>query len=206
MAPQSGGRILASPKLRRVALEKGLELDQLVKAGHPQPYHMRDLAALEELGAKAPAAVPTAAAQGFRLEAVTAQDGFAPFAASVAEKLADADALMAGLAGASLGAPCVVAVERFGAQRVFAVPEGRSLSAVTATEAAPALLLRDLRASALSSLSLGVEDMPVLSALSKGEGLALTLECGPDHMTPAQAIALLSEFAGRMQDPLRHLL
>ncbi len=200
------GRILTSPKLRRVALEKGLDLGALVKAGYPQPYHMRDLEALEELGAKASAAAPGVAAQGFRLEAATAQDGFAPFAASVAEMLSDADALLAGLAGASLGAPCVVAVERFGAMRALAVPAGRRLSAVTEAEAAPDLLLRDLRASALSGLSLGVEDMPVLSVLSKGDGLALTLECGPHHMTPAQAIALLSEFAGRMQDPLRHLL
>lgn len=200
------GRILASPKLRRVAQETGLDLGQLVAAGHPQPYHMRDLGVLEELGAKAVVAAPGAAAQGFRLEAVTAQDGFAPFAASVAEKLGDADALLAGLAGASMGAPCIVAVERFGAQRAFAVPAGRRLSAVTESDAAPDLLLRDLRASALSGLSLGAEDVPVLSVLSHGDGLALTLECGPDHMTPAQAITLLSEFAGRMQDPLRHLL
>jgi pyruvate/2-oxoglutarate dehydrogenase complex dihydrolipoamide acyltransferase (E2) component len=200
------GRILASPKLRRVALEKGLDIGLLMKSGHPQPYHMRDLGVLEDLSAKTSAAVTGAAAQGFRLEAVTAKDGFAAFAASVAEKLADADVLLAGLAGASMGAPCVVAVERFGAQRVFAVAEGRRLSAVTATEAAPDLLLRDLRVSALSGLSLGVEDMPVLSVLSKGDGLALTLECGPHHMTPAQAIALLSEFAGRLGDPLRHLL
>ena len=206
VATPSSGRILASPKLRSVALEMGLDLGRLVRAGHPQPYHMRDLAALEELSAKAPVAAPGAAAQGFRLEAVTAQDGLAPFAASVAEKLGDADALLAGLAGASLGAPCSVAVERFGAQRVFAVPEGRCLSAVTETDAPPDLLLRDLRASPLSGVSLGAEDVPVLSILGKGDGLSLTLECGPHHMAPAQAIALLSEFAGRMGDPLRHLL
>ncbi len=205
-AASAAGRILASPKLRRVALEKGLDLGQLVKAGHPQPYHMRDLGVLEDLSAKAPAAAPGAAAQGFRLEAVTAQDGFAPFAASVAEKLPDADALLAGLAGASLGAPCIVAVERFGAQRAFAVAANRRLSAVTETDDAPDLLLRDLRASALSGVSLGAEEVPVLSVLNKGDGLALTLEAAPHHMAPALAIALLSEFAGRMDDPLRHLL
>ena len=202
----ASGRILASPKLRRVALEKGLDLGQLVQAGHPQPYHLRDLGALEKLSAKAPEARPGSAAQGFRLEAVTAQDGFAPFAASVAEKLDDPDALLAGLAGASLGAPCIVAVERFGAQRAFAVPEGRRLSAVTETDDAPDLLLRDLRTSALSGVSLGAEEVPVLSILGKGDGLALTLEAAPHHMAPALAIALLSEFAGRMGDPLRHLL
>ena len=206
VAAPASGRVLASPKLRRVVLEKGLDLGLLVEAGHPQPYHMRDLGVLEDLSAKTPAAVTGAAAQGFRLEATTAQDGFVPFAASVAEKLTDADALLAGLAGASLGAPCIVAVERFSVQRVFAVPESRRLSAVSESDDAPDLLLRDLRASPLSGLYLGAEDMPVLSVLNKGDGLALTLECGPHHMTPAQAIALLSEFAGRMHDPLRHLL
>jgi len=208
VAAPASGRILASPKLRRVALEKGLNLGLLVKAGHPQPYRIRDLEALEELSAKAPAAVPSAAAQGFRLEAVTAQDGFAPFAHRLAETqgLKDADALLAGLAGASLGAPCIVAIERFGTQRAFAVPAGRCLSAVSESDDAPDLLLRDLRASALSGVSLGTEDLPVLSVLSKRDGLALCFECGPHHMAPAQAIALLSEFAGRMDDPLRHLL
>ena len=206
VAAPASGRVLASPKLRRVALEKGLDLGLLVKAGHPQPYHMRDLGALEDLSAKTPAAVTGAAAQGFRLEAVTAQDGFAPFAASVAETLGDADALLAGLAGASMGAPCIVAVERLGAQRAFAVPAGRRLSAVTETDAAPDLLLRNLRSSALSNIALGAEAMPVLTILSKDDGLSLILECDPRHMAPAQAIALLSEFAGRMQDPLRHLL
>ena len=206
VTPPASGRILASPKLKRVALEKGLDLGQLVKAGHPQPYHMRDLAALEELCAKAPAAAPGAAAQGYRLEAFVAQDGFAPFAASVAGTLDDTDALLAGLAGASLGAPCIVAVERFGVPRAFAVPAGRRLSGVTESDDAPDLLLRDLRASALSGVSLGAEDVPVLTLLSKGDGLALVLETAPQHMAPAQAIALLSEFAGRMADPLRHLL
>ncbi len=206
VATPASGRILASPKLRRVALEMGLDLEQLVKAGHPQPYHMRDLGALEKLSASAPEVARQAVAQGFRLEATTAQDGFAPFAASVADTLGDAEALLAGLAGASMGAPCVVAVERFGAQRTFAVPEGRRLSAVTESDAAPDLLLRDLRASALCSVSLGAVDVPVLTLLRKGDGLSLTLEAAPHHMAAAQAIALLSEFAGRMENPLRHLL
>ncbi|MCC5961839.1 MAG: pyruvate dehydrogenase [Rhodobacteraceae bacterium] len=206
VALPASGRILASPKLKRVAQEKGLDLGRLVAAGHPQPYHMRDLEVLENLPADAPAPQPGTTPQAMRLEAVVAQDGFAPFAASVAGTLDDADALLAGLAGASLGAPCIVAIEHVGVPRAFAVPAGRRLSGVTESEDAPDLLLRDLRASALCGVALGAEDVPVLSVLSKGDGLALVLECDPQHMAPAQAIALLSEFAGRMGDPLRHLL
>jgi len=55
----------------------------------------------------------------------------------------DRDALLAGLAAASLPAggasAIVVAVERFGATRAFEAPPGRQLSAVAETEAAPAI-------------------------------------------------------------------
>ena len=200
VAPTSGGRILASPKLRRVALEKGLDLTRLVQAGHPQPYHMRDLDVLESLPTASPAPQAGMAVQALRLEAGCAQDGFASFA------LWAADALLAGFAGASLGRAATVAVDRFGASRVYDVAAGRRLSAVAPSDAAPDLRVRDLRMSALSAISMGAEDVPVLTVLRQGAGLALVLECSPAQLAPDAAIALLSEFAGRMHDPLRHLL
>lgn len=206
--PQSG-RILASPKLRRVAREKGLDLARLVQAGHPQPYHMRDLDLLESRGTDAPATEQAAAAaQAIRLEADCPQDGFGAFAAWAADAqgLDDADALLAGLAGAGMGGAATVAVDRFGARRVFAVPEGRNLSAVVEIDSPPDLLLRDLRATPLRAVMIGAEDLPVLTLMQQGAGLSLVLECSPVHMTPERAITLLSEFAGRMHDPLRHLL
>jgi pyruvate dehydrogenase E2 component (dihydrolipoamide acetyltransferase)/2-oxoglutarate dehydrogenase E2 component (dihydrolipoamide succinyltransferase) len=63
-AAATGDRVLASPKLRRIALEKGLDLTRLVQAGHPQPYHMRDIEALESLSVSAPATTPGAASTG----------------------------------------------------------------------------------------------------------------------------------------------
>ena len=218
VAAPAGGRILASPKLRRVAMEKGLDLARLVQAGHPQPYHMRDLQVLEALPTQAlptqalptqaPAPQTGMAAQTMRLEAACAQDGFARFAtwAADAQGLQDADALLAGLAGASLGRAATVAVDRFGASRVYDVPEGRSLSAVTDSGNTPDLRLRDLRMGGISRVTMGAEDVPVLTLLTQGDGLALVLECTPAQLAPDQAIALLSEFAGRMHDPLRHLL
>lgn len=204
----AGGRILASPKLRRVAMAKRLDLARLVQAGHPQPYHMRDLDVLENLADKAPAPQASAAMSAIRLEAGCPEDGFTAFAqwAADAHELRNCDALLAGLAGASLGRAATVAVDRFGASRIYDVPAGRSLSAVTPSDAAPDLRLRDLRMSALSAVSMGAEDVPVLTLLTKSEGLALVLECAPAQLAPDAAIALLSEFAGRMNDPLRHLL
>lgn len=204
----AGGRILASPKLRRAALEKGLDLARLVQADHPQPYHMRDLQLLETLVAKGPAAQTGAATPAIRLEATCPTDGFAPFALWAAETqgMRDPDALLAGLAGASLGGSATVAVERFGARQVYHVPAGRRLSAVTEAEDTPDLRIRDLRMSALSGVSMGGENTPVLTLLARDEGLTLVLECAPAQLAPDQAITLLSEFAGRMHDPLRHLL
>jgi pyruvate/2-oxoglutarate dehydrogenase complex dihydrolipoamide acyltransferase (E2) component len=207
-AAADSGRVLASPKLRRIAREKGLDLDRLVQAGHPQPYHMRDLAALARLGADTPAPAHTVAAQVLRLEAACAQDGFGSFAdwAASATDVTDADALLAGLAGASTGGAATIALDRFGKRRVFAVPQGRSLSAVAQTDAPPDLRLRDLRATNLAPRQHGGRG--AAGSDPDTGGMRVWRSCwnaAPTH-APEAAIALLSEFAGRMHDPLRHLL
>ncbi|WP_372609514.1 biotin/lipoyl-containing protein [Aquicoccus sp.] len=207
-APQAGnGRILASPKARRLALEQGLDLARLVEAGHQQPFHVRDLETLRALPSATPAAEGTTAATRM-LTAEIGTDGLAAFAdwAAEARGLTDADALLAGLAGASLSPPCIVAVERFGHARHFAVPAGRALSAVNETEDAPDLILRDLRGTAIRGLAMGAEASPVLTLMTGGTGLSVTLECGPSQLDAQTAITLLSDFAGRVEQPLRHLL
>src|SRR6056297_815700 len=206
--PRANGRILASPKARRLALEQGLDLNRLVEAGHPQPYHAADIEVLKFLPT-APSAGQVAA-QSRRLTADLPKDGFAAFAAWAADNagLEDAPALLAGLAGASLGRDhAIVAVETFGQARAFAVPAG-PLGRVTPADegAAPDLTLRDLRLSQISTVDLGAEDMPVLTLTRAGDGLSITLECASHHLTASEATGLLSEFAGRMEHPLRHLL
>ncbi len=211
-APSSDGRILASPKLRRIALEEGLDLARLARAGHPQPYHMRDLAMLRSLPADAApqsVAPAIAASASMRLCATCPQDGFTEFARWAADThgLADADALLAGLAGASFGhGETVVAVERLGAVRGFHVPDARRLSVVAPSDETPALRVRDLRATAIESVSLGAEALPVLTIAQRGGALEITLECSAGQLDGPAAIALLDAFAGRMREPLRHLL
>ncbi len=207
-APRGPGeRILASPKARRMALEQGLDLGRLAEAGHPQPFHVRDLDTLRALP-EAPAAQPAAGPAARRLVAETEGDGFAGFAAWAAEAhgLNDADALLAGLAAASLGAPAPVAVERHGTARTFALPATRALSGVTETDAAPGLVVRDLRQSRLRGVEMGAEATPVLTLTATATGLSITLECGAGQLDAAAALHLITEFAGRMEQPLRHLL
>jgi pyruvate dehydrogenase E2 component (dihydrolipoamide acetyltransferase)/2-oxoglutarate dehydrogenase E2 component (dihydrolipoamide succinyltransferase) len=208
-APAAQGRILASPKARRLALERGLDLNSLVAAGHPQPYHVADLDTLAELATTTPATAPAlAAAATIRLTAELVAEGFTAFAAWAASthSVTDRDAVLAGLAGASLSQPGIVAIERHGQTRGFAIPADRALSAITASDSTPDLILRDLRDTSLRSVTAGAEDTPVLTLMSGHMGLILTLECSADQMPAPAAIALLSAFAGRMEHPLRHLL
>lgn len=201
------GRILASPKVRRLALERGLDLHRLVEAGHPQPFHVRDLDVLADLPTRIPATATVTAAP-IRLTAEIATDGFTAFAdwAAASHGLADRDAVLAGLAGASLSQPCIVAIERHGHSRRYAIPPDRALSAIIHSDDSPDLILRDLRDTALRSVAAGTEDAPVLTVMSGHAGLIITLECSADQMPALAAIAILSAFAGRMEQPLRHLL
>lgn len=201
------GRILASPKARRLALEQGLDLNRLVKAGHPQPFHVADLEVLKTMPAQA---VETAAEQSRHLTADLPTDGFAEFAEWAAQSadLKDENTLLAGLAAASLGQDnATIAVEKFGQSRAYDVPAG-AFSNITAADAdtAPDLILRDLRMSLVSTVNLGAENAAVLTLTRTGRGLSITLECAGHQLSASAAVSLISEFAGRMEQPLRQLL
>jgi hypothetical protein len=60
--------------------------------------------------------------------------------------------------------------------------------------------------SRVTTVDLGAEDAPVLTLTRAGDGLSITLECAGHHLTATEAVSLLSEFAGRVEQPLRHLL
>ena len=212
--PDPSGRILASPKARRLALEQGLDLARLAAAGHPQPFHVRDLEVLKALPAAVPAAAAGTAPAARRIVAEVPADGFAPFAAwaAEAEGLSDETAFLASFAAASLraaGGPesVCVAVERAGENSHYRDPDRAPGRSESDPEALPAdLVLRDLRLDRIASVELGPEAAPVLTITRRGDGLAVTLECSADHLTAEAALALASGFAGRLEEPLRHLL
>ncbi|SIT81343.1 pyruvate dehydrogenase E2 component (dihydrolipoamide acetyltransferase)/2-oxoglutarate dehydrogenase E2 component (dihydrolipoamide succinyltransferase) [Yoonia rosea] len=205
-APATHGRILASPKLRRLALEQGLDLQRLVDAGHPQPFHVKDLDALRALPQTSGATQTTAAQVSGRLTAEIASEGFTDFAdwAAKSAQLTDTAALLAGLCAASHGSDTTIAVESFGMTKTYAA--SAQLSATDPTEDAARLRVRDLRFSAITSVAVGAEDVPTLTLTRTGTGLTITLEFAPAQLAPSDAITLLSNFAGRMEQPLRHLL
>lgn len=207
---RADGRILASPKARRLAQEQGLDLARLADAGHPQPYHVTDLDVLRSLPVPGTTAPAAAAQASLRLTALVEAPGLDAFATWASEQgQSDAAALLAGFAAASLGQPACVTVETLGQSQSYDVPLGAGLSAVAPCsdpDCTPALILRDLRWSRVTSLSLGSEDSPTLSITQGGAGLELTLEAAPSQLSGPQAIALISNFADRLAQPLRHLL
>ncbi len=204
-ATSAQGRILASPKLRRLAREQGLDLARLVEAGHPQPFHVKDLEALKAL--PAPGAQTGEATQSAsRITAEIEAEGFTEFAAwaRLHADLSDASAILAGFCAASMGKDVVVAVHGAnGANRYAATAQ---LGQTAHTEEAAELRLRDLRTSTVTTVQVGAEGTPTLTLTRNGAGIAITLEFTQAQMATDDAIALLSNFAGRMEQPLRHLL
>ena len=203
-APQ--GRILASPKARRLALERGIDMARLVASGVSQPVHARDVEAFI-----APASAPAS----HRLAAGTLRDGFTPFATWAAETagITDATALLAGFAAASLRAampatgPLCIAVTGRGADRVYPDPDDRlGRTDPAASPMLPALILRDLRGSRITAIEMGTDRAPVLMVGGRGDALTVTLVWADGQLLADAALALVDGFAGRLEEPLRHLL
>jgi hypothetical protein len=219
-SPSKNGRIFASPRARRLAAEQGLDLAKLAEAGRPQPYLVQHLAELRAL-APEPAGGATFAATApsappLRLTATLAKDGLAEFCSwRRAETGAATEeiAVMAGMAAAAFrpsaaNAELVVVAYALGAARSFVDADRAGLGSAKPvdTPANPALVLRDLRGAAITDLSLGTEGAPTLSVMRRGVETFITLECAPAQLRPEAAIELISEFAGRLAEPLRHLL
>lgn len=199
------GPVLASPKARRLAREQGLDLSRLAKAGYAQPYHVKDLETLKALPADTATHAGTAQVAS-RLTAQIDVEGFTAFAEWAAKEagLNDTSALLAGFCAASLGRDVAAAVESFGQSTTYAA--SAQLGATAQTDSAPELRLRDLRFTPIRTVQLGGEDIPTLTLTQQGAGLSITLEFAPGQLDATEAITLLSNFAGRMEQPLRHLL
>jgi pyruvate/2-oxoglutarate dehydrogenase complex dihydrolipoamide acyltransferase (E2) component len=209
-------RVLASPKARRLAAEQGLDLSRLVAAGFPQPYHVSDLEALRALPAALAVSAPETTQASRHLTARVRGDRFAGFLEWMRAETGafpDATSVMAGMAAAALrqdasDKPLTVAVEAFGRKRLFADPDrcGLGLAKTAEPSAPPALILRDLRGTGVATLRIGAEAAPALSVSREGPDMLITLECAPGQLQPKAAVELISGFAGRLAEPLRHLL
>ncbi|MGP9821509.1 hypothetical protein ACTZWW_15955, partial [Salinarimonas sp. NSM] len=117
----------------------------------------------------------------------------------------------AGLRGSHPGpAPLVVAVETAdGAEPVrYADADRARLATLAPSEdaAAPALVVRDLLDTPIVSARAGGLATPALTLVPAGDEIALVLDYAADRLDDRAALALVTALAGRLAEPLRHLL
>ena len=214
-----GGRVLASPKARRLAAAEGLDLADLVAAGHAQPFHAADLETLRALP-KAP--TPAASGGAAEVGVVSAEVDAAAYDAFRAWHAAEAGAALPGARllaafaagalraarGAEVGSegPLTVAAGTLGAPTAWDDPDRAPLSADLPESAGrPALVVRDLTGTALTGIKPAAAHVPSLTVIRKGETLALHL--AHDATLPEEvALGLVAGLADRLAEPLRHLL
>ena len=203
----ANGRILASPKAKRLAHEHGLDLRQLSQAGLVQPFHAADV--LEFLARmrgttsnrSMEATVPGAEFEETtdRLSTACGRNAKGEFAAVLAAGAARA---------AGFGPDIVIGLERLdGASRIMVNPDfpGQP-DEIPQTGVSPNLVLRDLTGTRLTSVHRDNPAVPTLT-LATANGLAITrLDYEPSATGDSQALALLGEFAARLETPLRQLL
>ncbi len=185
------GRILASPKARRLAAERGIDLAALRAQGMPEPIHAGDLPSSVPAGQSVLMARVDGGALNALLERSEGADRtrlFAAFAAGAWRKLFGVDD---------------VAVEvrlLDGTSAVHANPDrggGGGARAVLSL-----VDLCDTRVGAYAPAGGGV----TVSAARDGKGFALTLSFGEGSLAITHAIALLDDIAARIEDPIRQLL
>ncbi|MAX72513.1 MAG: pyruvate dehydrogenase [Nioella sp.] len=202
--PATHGRILASPKARRLALEQGLDLNRLVQAGYEQPYHAADIETLKTL--------PAAGQSGLRITAQIPARGFTALLTWIEAETGtapDPAAILAAMAGAALRRAMAadgltIATETNGQTRSFPDPDRAGLGAAQEGDAPPTLLIRDLTGTRLTSIS-NTTATPQL-CIGGAQTLTLTLDCAPDHLSAEAAQDFMTDLAGRLAEPLRHLL
>lgn len=213
----TSGRILASPKAKRLAKERGIDLGRLVRLGVAQPIHAGDL---DKAGA---AAAHGATASLMRIRVDKAMFGkflswFTGETGETADTLKVWTAFAAGSfrKAAALGddAEITVHASRFfdEADAIFLTnPDQAGLGGIAVDQRAgqAALAILDLTDTPLAEYRpAGGTPCPQL-IIANGENAAsldITLVFEPESLPAPTAMIFLKELAARAEQPLRHLL
>ncbi|WP_439622895.1 biotin/lipoyl-containing protein [Shinella sp.] len=205
--PARTGKVLASPKTRRLAEERGIDLRRLVEQGLSEPLHAADLDRYVPVPAPA-----TAGAALNEIVADVSAGALQRFSEWVGQEAGvEAPALLAALAASALARPSSIRVEHRRTVRAYDLAGRPSLSALVALDAAelsPDLVVRDLRGSRISRARLAGDLAPVLT-LTDGDvsdRLTVTLTFTSERLNADDAFALIDAFAARVENPMRLLL
>ncbi len=210
-APKLNDKLLASPKAKRLALARGLDLRRLREAGFPEPYHVKDLAILAAM--PAPAAAETSAAQT-TLRAQVPLQAFRDLLERLDETV-DRLGVLAAFASAALrsgqateGDLIVAAESAFAPARHFVNPDHTPFSLLEPADARPPQVqVRDLRETRITQAEPTLQGCPELWILcAASDQIAISLSYRGDQLTTQQAVALLEGMARRIETPLYHLM
>ena len=202
-----GSRVLASPKLKRLAMQEGLDLELLVKAGVPQPYHFSDLAQLRELAKSAaatlaaPSTTPT-----IEITATVDANAFDDFLTwlSAHTGIDNEAQVLASLVGSCSTSINTVGVASLGETLVFRTHQ--QISATSVCDEMEELHLRDLRNTYIESAQMSSVSLPQITLMRQSERLKIALSAPGTAMHAAEALTLVNNFAERLADPMRQLL
>lgn len=202
------GRVLASPKARRLAHERGMNLARLAASGRAQPFHAADVEASRDNKAAGTSSLASAqcSAQAFDALLAAMAEGVtirldphilaASFVASAYRAASDAESV-------------VVAVETGPRldRSLYLDPDFTrpSRPRIAPKQSLPTVIFRDLSGTCLTGLSLGGDEAPSLTLCRVGGDFMLSLSFQATDLNAAQAIAFVSGVAERLTAPLRNL-
>ena len=188
----ASGKVLSSPKARRIAAERGIDLVALRAQGATEPIHAADLSRIAAGGQS----VLMARVNGDAFNALLERSEnahltqlMASFAAGAWRAVFEVDDMTVALLGVD------------GVSTVHVNPDRGGIG----EKAAPALKLVDLCETRLLAYSPAVGGV-TLSIARDGTAFVLTLSFGETMMPMPQAVAFLDSMAARVEDPIRQLL
>lgn len=218
-------RVLASPKTRRLSDEQGLDLRRLVQHGVPQPYHVADLETLKALSNDSPvhnattqvselpssltlrvdACVPTSGHVAFMDWITKHKDISVPvhmiwlrYATAALRRSTERDSVS-----------LIVEISRTGGTDGCYADADRarlSKSIAKTVDLTPTLVVRDYSNSPIVSVIASAHVAPVLTIRQEQENYLMSLDYRLEQFDENVAIEFITDFAGRVREPLRHLL
>ena len=213
IAPPTADRLLISPKARKEAARRGIDLGQLAKLGKSQPYHVADLDKLQkEIVSPAPASVAASMMEFGATVDIEAALSLAEWIGKETGKPIALDVVWVAFAGGSLGGGTRrIRFHTMRGSQDYVVAPYQGLSDIVPTmdtNDAVDLVIHDLSESRLSRARIGSDRGPSLTIAagpSMGK-MTLTLHADEAHLSEAAAMQFLDSLVRRVESPIRHLL
>jgi pyruvate/2-oxoglutarate dehydrogenase complex dihydrolipoamide acyltransferase (E2) component len=212
-APPATDRILISPKARKEAARRGIDLSQLAKLGKGQPYHVADIDQLQkDVASPEPTGV---AADMMEFGATVDMEATLSLVAWISKEIGKTialDAVWAAFAGGSLGGGSRrIRLRTLRGSQDYVVAPYQGLSQIVPapdTVGDVDLVIHDLSESGLSRGRIGSDRAPALTlAAGPSTGkMTLTLHVDESQLSQTAAMQFLDSLVQRLASPIRHLL